>query len=145
MTAEDEVQQASDQFYTALNHFLNGGDRWLLAATWSHSPAVTTLHPVGGRQVGWPEVWRVWEQLYQLFSGGQISARDVVVRVLGDVAYTVGIERGEGTLGDQAVRFDYRVTHLYQREAGAWKLIHRHADAAPVLQDVFGRLQSASG
>ena len=123
-----------------MNRFLNGGDRWLIAAAWSHSPEVTTLHPVGGRQVGWPEVWRGWEHLYQLFSGGQISALDVVVCVLGEVAYTVGIERGEGTLGGQSVRFDYRVTHIYRREAGAWKLIHRHADAAPALQDVFSGL-----
>ena len=142
MTVADDVQQASDQFYAALNRLLNG-DRWPVAEACAHSPEATTLHPSGGRQVGWTEVWAQWEQLAQLFSGGQIAPHDLLIRVTGDLAYTVGIERGEGTLGGQPVRFDYRVTHIFQRDAGAWKLIHRHTDVAPAIQDMLSRVQGA--
>jgi hypothetical protein len=52
MSAEDEVRKASEQFYSALNRMLNG-DAGPLADIWSHSASVTTLHPLGGREVGW--------------------------------------------------------------------------------------------
>lgn len=42
----------------------------------------------------------------------------------------MGIERGHATLvgHDQPGDLALRVTHLFRREDGAWKLIHRHAD-----------------
>ena len=131
-------------WHAALNRLLNG-DRWPVAEAWAHRPEATTLQPSGGRQVGWAAVWAQWEQLAQLLSGGQITPRDLLIRVTGEPAYTVGIERGEGTLGGQPVRCDYRVTQIYQREAGAWKLIHRHTDVAPVIQDVVSRVPPAPG
>ena len=51
MTIEDEVRAASDKFYSALNRMLNG-DASLLGDIWSHSATVTTMHPIGGREVG---------------------------------------------------------------------------------------------
>jgi hypothetical protein len=50
MSAEDEVRQASDQFYAALNRMLNG-DAGPMMEVWSHSSDVTTMHPVVGRSV----------------------------------------------------------------------------------------------
>jgi len=29
-----------------------------------------------------------------------------------------------------------RVTHIYRREAGDWKLIHRHGDFAPIDESI---------
>ena len=52
MASEDEVRRASEQFYAALNRMLNG-DAGPLAAIWAHGLAVTTMHPIGGREVGW--------------------------------------------------------------------------------------------
>ncbi len=52
MTTEDEVHAASEKFYAALNRMLNG-DAGSLGDIWSHSSTVTTMHPIGGREVGW--------------------------------------------------------------------------------------------
>ena len=53
----------------------------------------------------------------------------------GDLAFTVSIERQELVrLGDQekpAPRA-LRVTQIFRKENGAWKLLHRHAD--PLLE-----------
>ena len=68
MAAEDDVRQASDRFYTALNRMLNG-DAGLLSEVWSHESDVTTMHPIGGRQVGWEQVRPVWEQVVPICSG----------------------------------------------------------------------------
>lgn len=52
------------QFYVALNSMLNG-DALPLSDVWSHGSSVITMHPVGGRQVGWSEVRESWEQVAQ--------------------------------------------------------------------------------
>lgn len=49
------------------------------------------------------------------------------------LAYTVGYERFTGSIdGAPAAPITIRVTHVYRRENGAWKIVHRHGDFAPV-------------
>ena len=63
------------------------------------------------------------------------TVESTIVASSGDLAYTVGFERG-------AVRVDrgreeemvIRVTHIYRRGNDGWKLIHRHADFPPADQ-----------
>ncbi len=72
MSAEDEVRQASEQYYAALTGLLNG-DAGPLMQIWSHSPDVTALNPYGGREVGWEQVRVPWEQTAAICSGGQFG------------------------------------------------------------------------
>ena len=48
----------------------------------------------------------------------------------GDLAYTVAIERSEALLAgqDEPAPMALRVTHVFRKEEGVWKLVHRHAD-----------------
>jgi hypothetical protein len=78
MALEDEIRQASEQFYAPLNRVING-DLGSMMEVWSHGSDVTTLHPLGGRETGWEEVRASWEQVAQAFSDGQVSIGDLVV------------------------------------------------------------------
>ena len=92
MAVEDEIRQASEQFYAALNREING-DPGPMMEVWSHGSDVSTLHPLGGINVGWEEVRAGWEQAAQAMSEGQVSLdNSVVVPIAGDVAYTLGTE-----------------------------------------------------
>jgi ketosteroid isomerase-like protein len=139
MSSEDEVRNASKQFYAALNRVANGNAD-SLAAIWSHSAVVTVMHPIGGRQVGWDAVRASFEQVAQLASDGQVELKDQLIYVTGDLAYEVGIEQGRVKLAGQPVTLEYRVTNIYQREAGLWKMIHHHTDISPAMLDVLSRL-----
>lgn len=144
MSTQEEVRKASTQFYVALNRMLNGDAR-PLSDIWSHDSAVTTMHPIGGRQVGWNEVLESWKQVAQVASDGEVELKDQLIRVAGDVACEVGVEHAEFKLGGQKVAGQLRVTNIYQREAGAWKITHHHADLAPAMVEVLNRLQPPSG
>jgi ketosteroid isomerase-like protein len=141
---EDEVRKASNQFYAALNRMLNG-DAGPMLEVWSHSPDVTAMHPLPGRLVGWEEVRALWEQLAPQATNGQVSIRDQLIRVGGDLAYELNAEYGEVTLGGQRVPIEHRVTNIYRREAGSWKMVHHHTDLSPEMQDAASRVQAPPG
>jgi ketosteroid isomerase-like protein len=53
----------------------------------------------------------------------------------GDLAYTVGYEHSSRSVdGGPVEPSTLRVTHVYRRENGEWKIVHRHADVMPVDQ-----------
>jgi ketosteroid isomerase-like protein len=116
MSTEDEVRQACDQYYAALNRLLNG-DAGPMMEIWSHSPDVTVLHPVAGVTVGWEQVRASWEQFAQLCSGGQVTLRDPLIRVGTDLAYVVGTNAAQATVAGETISFELRVTHIFRREA----------------------------
>ncbi len=96
------------------------------------------MNPRGGRETGWEEVRASWEQVAPAFSDGQVSIEDMVVVLLSeDVAYTLGTENGQAKLGEETVSIDWRVTNIYRREEGEWKMVHHHTDVSPALVEVF--------
>ena len=140
MSTEDDVRRASEQFYAALNRMANGDAR-PLSDTWSQDASVTAMHPIGGRQVGWDKVRESFEQVAQIASEGQIKLDDQIIQVTGDLAYELGSERGQAKFAGQQVTLDHRVTNIYRREAGGWKIVHHHADVSPAMVEVLERLQ----
>ena len=53
----------------------------------------------------------------------------------GDLAYTLGYERFSFSMdGGPVAPITLRVTHVYRREGGEWKIVHRHADVPPTGQ-----------
>lgn len=144
MSTEEEVRRASMQFYAGLNRMANGNGS-PLADIWSHSPNVTAMHPIGGRQVGWDAVRGSFEQVAQLASDGNVEIRDQLIQVDGDLAYEVGVEHGKLRLAGHPIVIEQRVTNVYRREAGAWRIVHHHTDISPAMLDTLNRLQSSSG
>jgi ketosteroid isomerase-like protein len=72
-----------------------------------------------------------------------LGLKDPLRRVGGELAYEVGIEFAEGTIAGKPTSIRHRVTNIYRREAGGWKMVHRHTDLNPAEQDVSERLQSS--
>lgn len=142
MSTEDEVRNASNQFYAALNKMTNGNSQ-ALSDIWSHNPAVTTMHPIGGRQVGWKNVWETWDQTSKVASDGQVKLEDQLIRVIGDMAYEIGVENAGFRIAGEKVTDQVRVTNIYQKEGGTWKIIHHHTDLSPTMMEVLHKLQNA--
>jgi ketosteroid isomerase-like protein len=138
MAAENEVRQASEQFYAALNSTLDG-DSGAMEEIWSHGSDVSATHPFGGRMLGWDEVRGSWEQAAQAFSGGQVTLDEmVVVPISEDAAYTLGTEHGQARIGEQTVGIDWRVTNIYRLEADGWKIVHHHTDFSKEVAQALG-------
>ncbi len=142
MSTEDEVKGASSKFYEGLSRMAEG-DAGQLSDIWSHSDTVTTMHPIGGEQIGWSAVKESFEQVAGLASSGYVEITDQSIQTGGDLAYELGTERGQFKLAGETVVIEQRVTNIYRREGGEWKLVHHHADISPAMLGVLERLEAA--
>jgi hypothetical protein len=70
------------------------GDASSLGDIWSHSATVTTMHPIGGREVGWDKVRKSWEQVAQLSTAGKVKLGAQFLQVAEDMAYELGSNVG---------------------------------------------------
>ena len=142
MSTEDEVREASAKFYAGLNR-MTEGDSSPLADIWSHSETVTTMHPIGGKQVGWGEVQESFDQVAGLASSGHVELAGQTIQSGGELAYELGIERGQFKLAGETITIEQRVTNIYRREDGEWKIVHHHTDISPAMLGALERLQAA--
>jgi ketosteroid isomerase-like protein len=118
------------------------GDANAMPNAWSHGEDVTAFHPIGDRNEGWEQVRTTFEQVGSMASGGHVRITNQLIRAGTDLAYEVGWEEGEATLAGERVPIKHRVTNIYRREGGDWKMVHHHTDSSPAMNDLLQRLQS---
>ena len=113
----------------ALEAFINGDPQpWM--ALWSKRDPVTLYGAIGMSESGWEQLSRTLPWVSSRFSNPSDFRFDVeVVEIHGDLAYTVGVERSNMSITGRPVEpVTVRVTHIYRRENGEWKVVHRHGD-----------------
>lgn len=126
------VQQASDQFYAALNALFTG-EVEPMKAVWSHKDDITYMGPAGDYRVGWKQVAQEWETQAARKLGGKIVPEETHINAGRDLAVVSCYEVGKNVVdGAQPVKI--RATSIYRKEGGAWKMIGHHTDILPFLQ-----------
>ena len=116
---------------------VHNGDADPRRAIWSVADPVTVF---GAWMTGTTakEAEEIFARLEENFSDNTAYTFEIVsADVSGDLAYTIGYEHTAASWNGEPRTYTLRVTQLYRRESGAWKVFHRHADssAAPVTAD----------
>ena len=110
---------------------LQNGKPAAFKALWSQGDDITLSGGFGGTiEKGWDAISRRLDWVGTQFSGGTHTHERVVAHASGDLAYVVQLEHLRFKVpadGKEASR-DYRVTMIFRREAGGWRIIHRQAD-----------------
>ena len=134
MQLTDDFRDMLDRTLAALSHLVNG-DPGPYLALWSHADDVTVMGGFGSYETGWDRVRQNTEFAASRFRGGQVSGvEEMAASASGDLAYAVWIERGEVQVEgrEEPAPLAVRITHVFRREDGVWKIIHRHGD--PITQ-----------
>jgi ketosteroid isomerase-like protein len=113
---------------------LHNGDVTPRLEMWSANDPVTLFGAFGVAKSGWDEVSETFRWVASRFSNlAEYNFELVAAGASGDLAYTVGYERHSVSIECGPVQpHTLRVTHVYRRENGEWKLVHRHGDEVPV-------------
>jgi ketosteroid isomerase-like protein len=111
---------------------LHNGDVQPRLAMWSTQEPVTVFGALKSVS-GWDEVSQAFRWIASRFSDCTAYRFELVAAgVSSDLAYTVGYEHISVSMDGVPVEpFTLRVTHVYRREDGEWKIVHRHADRVP--------------
>ena len=110
---------------------LHDGDVQPRLALWTRADPVTLL---GAKltATGWDEIEPSFREVASWFSGAESYEFEVIAAgASGDLAYTVGYERNAVIASGERREYVLRATHVYRREGGHWRIVHRHADPVP--------------
>jgi ketosteroid isomerase-like protein len=109
---------------------LHNGDAEPRLALWSSREPVSVLG-AWRSATGQEEVRDLFRTLAETFSDCTSHVYEIVAAdVLGDMAFTAGYERTQAVINGERRRYVLRVTQIYRREDGEWKVAHRHGDTA---------------
>jgi ketosteroid isomerase-like protein len=143
--ADVQWQAFLPRFELATERFING-DNTLWRELASQADDASVMGAWGAFETGWAQAGPRydWAAARFLPSGAKLQVQYLSVNVSGSLASTVSIERSTALVVGmpQPMPLQLRVTHLFRKEQGAWKLLHRHADpmlAKTAPADTFQR------
>ncbi len=146
MSDADDLRETLDLLVAALNRLV-AGDPQAFEALYSHEDDVTVFGGFGSYERGWDRVKQNTEFAASRFAGGHMGVEPLAMGTSGDLAYSVWIERGEAQVAGrgEVAPLALRVTHIFRRENGTWRIIHRHGDAIMEKIEATAVLQREGG
>jgi len=119
-----ELREAAAQEYEA-------GDVESLRRMATRHPPASYFGPSGETRLGPDRVFEAYEQGLAPFAQGGETHFEVLQSAASDgLGYWVGLQYSAVRVADSSLPRNVvlRVTELFRREKGEWKLVHRHAD-----------------
>lgn len=115
---------------SAAQAFVNGNAEPMSSLLTRSSPA-TFFGPGGGVDEGPEQVYSIFKIQAAPFESGQSDFQIHQMAANGELAYWVGLQRVSARQfgKPETAQFNLRVTELFRKESGQWKLVHRHADS----------------
>jgi ketosteroid isomerase-like protein len=110
---------------------IHNGDAEPRIALWSRTDPVTVFGAKLSAS-GWADLEPMFRNVASWFSDSAEYEFEVTAAgASGDLAYTIGYERNKVRVDGRPRAYTLRVTHVYRREDGRWRIVHRHADVPP--------------
>ena len=107
---------------------LHNGDADPRRAIWSRNEPVSVLGAFRNA-AGQREIDELFSSLERTFSNCTSHAFELqAYDVVGDMAYTAGLEHTSCSVDGQPRSYTLRATQVYRFEGGEWKVAHRHGD-----------------
>jgi ketosteroid isomerase-like protein len=127
---KSDLAQVMEQDHRALDAFVKG-DAEPKKKLSSRRDDVTLANPYGPTALGWNQVEEALERAASHYRDGEATAFERISEyATADLAYIIEVERYRSKVGgaDETAPFSLRVTTIFRREDGEWKIVHRHAD-----------------
>ena len=138
-----DLAQMIEAYQRGSNAFMQG-DPELQKALFSRRGDVTLANPLGPPAIGWDQVEKTLEHAAsQLREGEPLRYERLSGYETPDLAYNLTIEQSRAKVGGSNEMADIalRVTTIFRREEGEWKIVHRHADPITTPRQASSILQ----
>ena len=141
---EASVRAAIARLHAAMADVADG-DVSAIKALYSHSAAATSFYGWGGYEKGWEAVSTRWDWAGAQFKGGTVRHENISTVITPEMFFVTDIETFEGqrvASVENITGWSNRVTHIFRREGGEWRLVHRHANRFEAQHEPSTRLVS---
>jgi ketosteroid isomerase-like protein len=124
-----DFEETLERQRKALEAFYQGDAEQYIEMCSQRDP-ISVFGAYGPCETGWDKVTGAFRWVGSRYSNTSNFSFDIVVaEVLGDMAYVVAYERGDMSAdGGPVTPVTVRVSNVYRREDGEWKIVHRHGD-----------------
>ena len=126
-----QFRQFLSQQREAVANAYVGGDTGPLEKIATRQEPASIFAPGGGTVQGVGPVGEADAKGAKAFRPGGVSRLEILhAQASGELAYWVGLQHALVQLRDRPAptEMTLRVSEIFRREDGAWKLVHRHAD-----------------
>jgi len=128
MTETEEFVATVLPAYVKAERAIHDGDPEPRKALWSRTDPVT-LFGAAVTRTGWADLCATFDWLGASFSDCTSYENELVAAsASGDLAYHVAIEHSTVSIDGTAKDYKLRVTTIFRRENGEWRIVHRHGD-----------------
>jgi len=144
---DPSVSQAIARLHAAMAKVAMG-DVSAIKALYSHGAEATSFFGWGGYERGWDAVEKRWDWAGRQFRGGSVSYENLTTVVTQDMFLVTDIETysNQRMAGVEGVTgWSNRVTHIFRREGGEWRLVHRHGNRLEAQYEPSTQLKPGSG
>ena len=127
---DSDLAKFIEREHLALDAFVKG-DPGPLKALYSRRDDIVIANPFGPPVQGWNKAAATMERAATHYRDGEATGFERVVEyATADLAYIMEVERFQSKVGggDNPVPIALRVTTIFRREEGAWRIVLRHAD-----------------
>lgn len=113
----------------------------------SQAEDVSIYGPFGGNAVVGGKVWAArGGETVKAFKHGTSTLHLINAYASGDLVVLVTLEEQSGEIAGKPTQpWSLRVTQVYRREDGVWKVVHRHADPLVRFRPLAETLALAAG
>jgi SnoaL-like domain len=139
---EASVKAAIARLRAAMAKVANG-DVSAIKQLYSQTADATSFYGWGGYEKGAAAVAKRWDWAGSQFKGGTVRYENVSTVATPEMFYVTDIETFENqrVAGvDGVTGWSNRVTHIFRREAGEWRLLHRHGNRLEAQHEPAAKL-----
>ena len=125
-----DLEQMIEAYQRGSDAFVQGNPD-LQKTLFSRRGDVSLANPLGPPAVGWDQVENTLDHAASLLREGEpVRFERLSSYETPDLSYNLVIERSRAKVGGSIEMADIalRVTTIFRREEGEWKIVHRHAD-----------------
>jgi len=141
--SRSDLGQYVEQYHRALDAFVQGNPE-PVKRLFSRRDDVTLANPLGPPVRGWSQVAEAIDRAASQVREGESVLFEIISEyATEDLAYNLELEKVRvKTVGtDEFGDISLRVTTIYRREDGEWKIVHRHADPITAPRPIESVLQ----
>jgi uncharacterized protein (TIGR02246 family) len=129
MSDEENVREANERFYTAMN----AADMVAMDEIWADDPGAVCVHPGREAIIGYEQIRESWNAIFTATDSLSIVVGNELIIVADGVAWVTCIETISMMIEGGLAAAAAQCTNIFRRTEEGWRMVVHHASPIPFM------------